>query len=63
MLAWLLTLYVGYYYCVVSVGMPIVRYFVPAMPFLLAAAATGLAALLQTMEAPSSIASQLEPVK
>ena len=32
MLAWLLTLYVGYYYSVVSVGLPMVRYFVPCHP-------------------------------
>jgi 4-amino-4-deoxy-L-arabinose transferase-like glycosyltransferase len=46
MLAWLLVLYVGHYYCVVSVGLPMVRYFIPAMPFLLAAAAVGLVALI-----------------
>src|SRR5258708_5290003 len=62
-LAWLLTLYVGYYYCVVSVGMPMVRYFVPAVPFLLAAAAVGLAALLHAAETPSSVVTNLEPPK
>jgi 4-amino-4-deoxy-L-arabinose transferase-like glycosyltransferase len=62
-LAWLLTLYVGYYYSVVSIGMPMVRYFVPAIPFLLAAAAVGLAALLQAAEAPTSVATNLEPLK
>jgi 4-amino-4-deoxy-L-arabinose transferase-like glycosyltransferase len=62
-LAWLLTLYVGYYYSVVSVGMPMVRYFVPAVPFLLAAAAVGLAALLQMAETPSSVLTNLEPLK
>ncbi|HXI82744.1 MAG TPA: glycosyltransferase family 39 protein [Verrucomicrobiae bacterium] len=45
-LAWLLVLYIGYYYGVVSAGMPMVRYFVPAIPLLLAAAAVGLVALL-----------------
>ncbi len=30
-LAWLLTLYVGYYYFVVSAEMPMVRYFVPGL--------------------------------
>jgi 4-amino-4-deoxy-L-arabinose transferase-like glycosyltransferase len=45
---WLLALYIGYYYTVVSVGLPMVRYFVPAIPFLLAAAAAGLAALMCT---------------
>ncbi|MGA2602776.1 MAG: glycosyltransferase family 39 protein [Verrucomicrobiia bacterium] len=63
MLAWVLTLYVGYYYSVVSAGLPMVRYFVPAIPFLLAAAAAGLAALLQTAETPSSIVTHLEPLK
>ena len=46
LLAWLLVLYVGYYYGIVSVGMPMVRYFVPALSLLLAAAAVGLVALL-----------------
>ncbi|MGO9528110.1 MAG: ArnT family glycosyltransferase [Verrucomicrobiia bacterium] len=63
MLAWLLMLYVGYYYSVVSVGLPMVRYFVPAIPFLLAAAAVGLAALLQTAETPASVVTNLEPLK
>jgi 4-amino-4-deoxy-L-arabinose transferase-like glycosyltransferase len=62
-LAWLLTLYVAYYYSVVSVGLPMVRYFVPAIPSLLAAAAAGLAALLQTAETPSPIVTHLEPLK
>lgn len=62
-LAWLLTLHIGYYYSVVSVGMPMVRYFVPAILFLLAAAAVGLATLLQTAEAPTSVATNLEPLK
>lgn len=62
-LAWLLTLYVGYYYSVVSVGMPMVRYFVPAIPFLLAGAAVGLAALLQTAKNATSIVTHLEPLK
>ena len=62
-LAWLLMLYVGYYYSVVTVGMPMVRYFVPAIPFLLAAAAVGLAALLHTAEPPSSVVTNLEPLK
>jgi 4-amino-4-deoxy-L-arabinose transferase-like glycosyltransferase len=62
-LAWLLTLYIGYYYSVVSVGMPMVRYFVPAIPFLLAAAAVGLVALLQTVETSSSLAANPEPLK
>jgi 4-amino-4-deoxy-L-arabinose transferase-like glycosyltransferase len=62
-LAGLLTLYVGYYYSVVSVGLPMVRYFVPAIPFLLAAAAVGLAALLQMAENPSFVATNLEPLK
>jgi hypothetical protein len=48
-LAWLLVLYIGYYYSIVSAGMPMVRYFVPALPLLLAAAAVGLVALLSTM--------------
>jgi 4-amino-4-deoxy-L-arabinose transferase-like glycosyltransferase len=48
MLAWLLVLYVGYFYGVVSAGMPMVRYFIPAIPFLLAAAAVGLLALIPT---------------
>ena len=48
-LAWLLVLHVGYYYGIVSAGMPMVRYFVPAIPLLLAAAAVGLVALLTTM--------------
>ncbi len=63
MLAWLLMFYVGYYYSVVSVGLPMVRYFVPAIPFLLAAAAVGLAALLQTAETPASVVTNLEPLK
>jgi 4-amino-4-deoxy-L-arabinose transferase-like glycosyltransferase len=62
-LAWLLTLYVGYYYSVVSVGMPMVRYFVPAIPLLLAAAAVGLAALLHAAETPASVVINLEPLK
>jgi 4-amino-4-deoxy-L-arabinose transferase-like glycosyltransferase len=63
-LAWLLTLYVGYYYSIVSVGMPMVRYFVPAIPFLLAAAAVGLAALLQAAESRAPATSHhLEPLK
>jgi 4-amino-4-deoxy-L-arabinose transferase-like glycosyltransferase len=45
-LACLLALYVGYYYSIVSVGLPMVRYFVPAIPFMLAAATVGLVALL-----------------
>jgi hypothetical protein len=49
MLAWLLVLYIGYYYGIVSAGMPMVRYFVPAIPLLLAAAAVGLVALSSTM--------------
>jgi 4-amino-4-deoxy-L-arabinose transferase-like glycosyltransferase len=63
MLAWLLTLYVVYYYSIVSVGLPMVRYFVPVIPFVLATAAVGLAALLQPMEAPSTAAPHLEPLK
>jgi 4-amino-4-deoxy-L-arabinose transferase-like glycosyltransferase len=47
-LAWLLTLYIGYYYCVVFAGLPMVRYFVPAIPLLLMAAAVGVVALLST---------------
>ncbi len=62
-LAWLLTLYVGYYYSVVTVGMPMVRYFVPAIPFLLAASAVGLTALLQPAETPPSIVTNLESLK
>jgi hypothetical protein len=50
-LAWLLILYVGYYYAIVSVGLPMVRYFVPAIPFLLAAAAVGLSSLVPTAHA------------
>lgn len=50
-LAWLLILYVGYYYAIVSVGLPMVRYFVPAIPFLLAAAAVGLTAPMPTAHA------------
>lgn len=49
MLAWLLVLHIGYYYGVVSVGMPMIRYFIPALPLLLAAAAVGLVALLSTL--------------
>jgi 4-amino-4-deoxy-L-arabinose transferase-like glycosyltransferase len=45
-LAWLLVLYIGYYYGTVSVGMPMIRYFAPALPLLLAAAAVGLSAWL-----------------
>lgn len=45
-LAWLLALYIGYYYGTVSAGMPMIRYFAPAIPLLLAAAAVGLVALL-----------------
>ena len=48
MLAWLLVLYIGYYHGIVSAGLPMVRYFVPAIPLLLAAAAVGLVALLST---------------
>lgn len=62
-LAWLLTLYVGYYYSVVFVGMPMVRYFVPAIPFLLATAAVGLATLLETAETPSTVTTNMEPQK
>ncbi|MGD1018513.1 MAG: glycosyltransferase family 39 protein [Verrucomicrobiia bacterium] len=62
-LAWLLTLYVGYYYSVVTAGMPMVRYFIPAIPFLLAAAAVGLTALLQPAETPPSIVTNLESLK
>jgi 4-amino-4-deoxy-L-arabinose transferase-like glycosyltransferase len=47
-LAWLLILYVGYYYAVVTAALPFLRYFVPAIPLLLAAAAVGLVALLPT---------------
>jgi 4-amino-4-deoxy-L-arabinose transferase-like glycosyltransferase len=47
-LAWLLVLYVGYYYGIVFVGMPMIRYFAPAIPLLLAAAAVGLVTLLST---------------
>ena len=54
-LAWLLALYAGYYYSVVFVGMPMVRYFVPAIPFLLAAAAAGLVALMPTAQDVSRI--------
>jgi 4-amino-4-deoxy-L-arabinose transferase-like glycosyltransferase len=61
--AWLLMLYIGYYYTVVSLGLPMVRYFVPAIPFLLAAAAVGLAALLHTAEPPLSVVTNLEPLK
>jgi len=50
-LAWLLILYVGYYYGTVSAALPFIRYFVPAIPFLLAAAAVGLVALLSTRRA------------
>jgi 4-amino-4-deoxy-L-arabinose transferase-like glycosyltransferase len=50
-LAWLLLLDIVYYYGIVSVGMPMVRYFVPALPLLLAAAAVGLIALLPTVRA------------
>ncbi len=56
-------LYIGYYYTVVSLGLPMVRYFVPAIPFLLAAAAVGLAALLHTAEPPLSVVTNLEPLK
>lgn len=49
-LAWLLIIYVGYYYAIVFVGLPMVRYFVPAIPFLLAAAAEGLSACLPTAQ-------------
>jgi uncharacterized membrane protein len=45
-LAWLLVLHIGYYYGIVSAGMLMVRYFAPAIPLLLAAAAVGLVALL-----------------
>jgi 4-amino-4-deoxy-L-arabinose transferase-like glycosyltransferase len=53
-LAWLLILYVGYYYGAVSAALPFIRYFVPAIPLLLAAAAVGLAARLnlKTTEGP-----------
>jgi 4-amino-4-deoxy-L-arabinose transferase-like glycosyltransferase len=61
-LAWLLALYVAYYYCVVMIGLPMVRYFVPAIPFLLTAAAVGLTSVLQTAEAPASVVT-LEPLK
>jgi uncharacterized membrane protein (DUF106 family) len=44
----LLILYVGYYYAVVTAALPFLRYFVPAIPLLLAAAAVGLVALLPT---------------
>jgi 4-amino-4-deoxy-L-arabinose transferase-like glycosyltransferase len=47
-LAWLLMVYIGYYYGTVSAGMPMIRYFAPAMPLLLAAAAVGLVTLLST---------------
>ncbi|HVM62388.1 MAG TPA: glycosyltransferase family 39 protein [Verrucomicrobiae bacterium] len=59
-LAWLLTFYVFYYYSVVSVGMPMVRYFVPAVPFLLAAAAAGVTALARATESPSPRLDNLE---
>jgi hypothetical protein len=58
MVAWLLILYVGYYYSVVSVGLPMVRCFVPAIPFLLAAAAAGLAAIMCTREIPTPISDE-----
>jgi 4-amino-4-deoxy-L-arabinose transferase-like glycosyltransferase len=57
-LVWLLALYIGYYYSVVSVGLPMVRYFVPAIPFLLAAAAAGLAALMCTGKTSQPIADE-----
>jgi hypothetical protein len=48
LLACLLVLYIGYYYSIVSAGMPMVRYFVPALPLVLAAAAVGLVELLSS---------------
>ncbi len=54
LLAWLFVLYIGYYYAIVSAGLPMVRYFVPAIPLLLAAAAIGLVALLSTERVPDN---------
>ncbi len=62
-LAWLLMLYVAYYYSVVTVGLPMVRYWVPVIPFLLAAAAVGAASLLDAAESSSTPATTLEPLK
>ena len=52
-LSWLLVVYVGYYYLVVSVGMPMIRYFMPVIPLLLAAAAVGLVDLLSPTTKPA----------
>jgi len=62
-LASLLALYVLYYYSVVSIGMPMVRYLVPAVPFLLAAAAAGATALLSPAEFPAPRFKHLELVQ
>jgi hypothetical protein len=48
-LAWLVLIYVAYFYLTVSAGMPMVRYFVPAMPLVLAMVIAGISPrLLQT---------------
>ncbi len=44
-LAALLAMFIGYFFAVVSIGLPMVRYFLPAIPLLIVAAAFGLLAL------------------
>jgi len=51
-LAILLGMFIGYFFIVVSAGLPMVRYFLPAIPLLIVAAAFGLLAL-----------AKIEPVK
>ncbi len=41
-MAYLIVAFVGYFYVVVAAGMPMIRYFIPALPLLLAAATAGL---------------------
>ena len=43
-LAVLLAVYVGYFFIIVSAGMPMVRYFMPAIPLLIVSAVPGLSA-------------------
>jgi 4-amino-4-deoxy-L-arabinose transferase-like glycosyltransferase len=44
-LAILLAVFIGYFFAVVSAGLPMVRYFLPAIPLVIVAAASGLLAL------------------
>jgi 4-amino-4-deoxy-L-arabinose transferase-like glycosyltransferase len=46
-LAMLLAVFIGYFFVVVSAGLPMVRYFLPAIPLLIVAAAFGLLAFVK----------------